>query len=205
MASGTPTGYASAALSGTKLLANNPLTSGLFGGSASQVGLGAGAGAAGLGLYGGLEQGGTAGDTQAALSAAQLGSYGATAAGLGGSALGTALSAAGPLSLALAPALIGMETPAVSLTPKYWTGVQNSLQQAISSGNKGTIASQVIGLLNQPQSQIPVNIQQLVYSTGFVPGTGWGTGTDPTQASNILTSSGSNTGGNGGHIAVGNK
>lgn len=153
-------------------------------------------GAAGsvLGLYGGLKQGGAAGDTQAALSAAQLGVQGATATGAMSAGTGAALGAGvGALGLALAPALIGMSTPAVALSQKYWDGVSNSLQSAISSGDKGQMAEQVMGLLSQQQSQIPANIQQLVYSTGLVPSGGWGNGVTPqteAAASQVLAESG---------------
>lgn len=200
LASGTPTGYASAALSGTKLLAGNANTAGMFGSNASQVGAIAGAGGAALGLYGGLKQGGGVGDTQAALSAAQLAAPIATAAGATG--LGTTLAAAGPIGLALAPALMGMSTPAVQLTGKYWGNVQDSLQKAIASGDKGQIASQVNGLLSQPQSQIPANIQQLVYQTGMVPSIGWGqqyTSTQFQDASNLLQQAGGNKNNQGGN------
>jgi len=81
------------------------------------------------------------------------------------------------------------QTPAVELTPKYWSGVQNSLQSAIASGDKGQIAQQVNGLLGQSQKDIPANIQQLVYSTGMVPSMGWGQQYVPdqfNQASQLL-------------------
>lgn len=186
------------------------------GASAAIPGLEAGGEAAG-GLLGGgaadlasfspeLESVGTgaidaAADAGVAEGAAATGGADA-AAGVG---LGAGLGATAGLAGVLAPAIIGMSTPAVSLTPKYWDGVQSSLQSAIASGNRGQIAAQVTGLLNQPQSQIPQNIQQLVYSTGFVPSMGWGTSYVPNQsqlASNILQQSGKNTGGNGGNISV---
>lgn len=124
------------------------------------------------------------------------------------SGIGAGLAAALPFvaaAAAIGAPIYGATQPAVSLTPKYWDGVQNSLQNAIASGDRGQIASQVMGLLNQPQKDIPQNIQQLVYSTGFVPSMGWGTSYVPNQsqlASNILQQSGKNTGGNGGKISV---
>lgn len=195
--SGSAAGYAGAAIDAGKLAQ----TTGLLGSDAAPA-LGGASGL--LGLYSGIEQGGVAGDTQAALSAAQAGGQIATAAG---SSLAPALSAAGPLALALAPAIIGMSTPAVSLTPKYWDGVTNSLQSAISSGNKGQIASVVNGILAQPQSQIPQNIQQLVYSTGLVPSMGWGQQYVPNQfgiADQILQQAGGK-GGSTGNISVDRK
>lgn len=200
LSSGTPVGYASAGLGATSLGAK----AGAFGGDSGMVGGAAGIGGSALGLYSGLQQGGTVGDTKAALSAAQLAAPVATYAGAG--ALGSTLAAAGPLSLALAPALIGMSTPAVQLTGKYWSGVQDSLQQAIASGDRGEIAQQVNGLLSQPQSQIPSNIQQLVYSTGFVPSSGWGLqSATPAQLQALVQQSGGLKGGSSGSISVGHK
>lgn len=198
--SGTPTGDASAAVGATQL-ANK---AGAFGSYSGDVSTGLGAAGSALGLYGGIKEGGVAGDTQAGLSAASLAAPIATAAGA--TTLGTTLAAAGPVGLALAPALYGMSTPAVQLTQKYWGGVQNSLQQAIASGDRGQIAAQVQGLLSQPQSQIPANIQQLVYSTGFVPSTGWGLQTmTPAQQQALVQQTGGFKGGNsgGGAISVG--
>lgn len=138
-------------------------------------------------------------------AAATGGADAAAAGGASGAGLGLAGGAAG-LGLALAPALIGMSTPAVQLTGKYWGGVQNSLQQAIASGDRGQIAQQVQGLLNQPQSQIPANIQQLVYSTGFVPSTGWGQGGGtPAQIQAIAQQAGGFKGGSTGNISIDRK
>lgn len=187
------------------------------GASAAIPGLEAGADTAG-GLLGGdaaadlasfspeLETVGTgaidaAADAGAAEGAAATGGADA-AAGASGAGLGLAGGAAG-LGLALAPALIGMSTPAVQLTGKYWGGVQNSLQSAIASGDRGQIASQVNGLLSQPQSQIPANIQQLVYSTGFVPSRGWGLQTmTPSQQQALVQQTGGFKGGNSGGGAI---
>lgn len=189
--SGSPTGEAQAAIGAGKV-ANQ---FGAFGDNSPQVGAGLGAAGAALGIYGGLQAGGVAGDTQVGLGAAQLAGYGASYAGATGAS--AILAGAGPLSIALAPALIGMETPAVQLTPKYWQGMTNSLQQAINSGDKGQIASVVNGLLAQPQSQIPTNIQQLVYQTGLVPSSGWGQGP--------IAQNSYGSGGAGGAISVGHK
>jgi hypothetical protein len=196
--SGNPVGYAKAAI-GSAQLANKAGAFGAGGAGSISSNVGTGLSAAGsvIGIYGGLKQGGVAGDTQAALSAAQLGGTIATAAGATG--LGTTLAAAGPIGLALAPALYGMSTPAVQLGQKYWTGVQSSLQQAIDSGDKGQIAQQVNGLLGQPQNTIPSNIQQLVYSTGMVPSIGWGqqyVQNQFQQAGNFISQSGASTGKN---------
>jgi hypothetical protein len=74
LSSGKPTGYASAALQGTKLISGNSNTSGLLGNNANTVNTAAGYGANALGIYSGLKQGGVAGDASAATNAAQLGS-----------------------------------------------------------------------------------------------------------------------------------
>lgn len=119
LASGTPQGDLSAASKAAKLygnLAGNPAVSqagNMLGGA--------------LGVYGGIKQGGVAGDTQAALGAAQLGSQAAGMAGATG--LSTALGAAGPIGLALAPALYGMSTPAVQLTGQYYNRLNDTLNQ----------------------------------------------------------------------------
>lgn len=194
ISSGTPVGYAGAAVNAGKL-ANNL---GAFGSNSSNAGTGLGAAGSALGIYGGLQQGGVAGDTQAGLSAAQGAAQIAGAAGATG--LSTALAAAGPISLALAPVLFGASRPAVQLGQKYWGGVQNSLQSAINSGDRGQIAAQVNGLLSQPQKDIPTQIQQLVYSTGFVPDQGWGTSYVPGQskiADQIVQQAGGDKGSSG--------
>lgn len=166
--SGTPQGYAKAAIGGAGLAAK----AGAFGSYSGDVGIGAGAAGGALGLYSGLQQGGVAGDTQAGLGAATLAAPVANAAGA--SALGSTLAAAGPISLALAPALIGMSTPAYSLTGKYWTNYTNTLQTALNSGDKNTLLSQSLGLLSMPQNQVPNNIQQLLWQAGVVPYGTWG-------------------------------
>lgn len=180
------------------------------GATAAIPGLEAGGEAAG-GLLGGgaaaasspaLEAVGTgaidaAADAGVAEGAAATGGAEAGSAGMGALAGGAA-----GLGIALAPALIGMSTPAVQLTGKYWGGVQNSLQQAIASGDRGQMAQQVMGLLSQPQSQIPANIQQLVYSTGFVPSSGWGTGYDPAKTAAVIQQAGGLKGGNSGGGAI---
>lgn len=101
---------------------------------------------------------------------------GAAAAGdaAGSAGLGAAAGAALGIGGVLAPAIIGMSTPAVSLTSGYWDKVQSGLQSAISSGDKGTMAGSILGLLNQPQNQVPGDIQQLVWQTGLVPPGTWG-------------------------------
>lgn len=131
---------------------------------------------------------------------------GADAGGIGAGA-GVGLGAASLAALPTAAFLYGVSQPAVQLTGKYWGGVQNSLQQAIASGDRGQIAAQVGGLLAQPQSQIPQNIQQLVYSTGFVPASGWGQGptmANPALAAQLTQQTGGFKGGNngGGNISV---
>jgi len=93
----------------------------------------------------------------------------------------------------LLSAYLDTQTPAVQLSPKYWSGVQNSLQQAIASGDKGEVAQQVNGLLGQPQNTIPANIQKMVYQTGMVPSIGWGQQYVPdqfNQASQLLQQGG---------------
>lgn len=90
LASGTPTGYASAGLSAGGLASRN----GVFGSNAGNVNTGLAEAGSALGIYSGLKQGGVAGDMTAAVSAGKL----ATEAGyLGGTsgALGSALPFAG--------------------------------------------------------------------------------------------------------------
>lgn len=151
------------------------------------VGTGAIDAAADAGAGIGIDAGATAGADAGAAAA------GADAGGIGAGA-GIGLGAASLAALPTAAFLYGVSQPAVQLTGKYWTNQTNSLQSAISSGDKGQVASVVNGLLAQPQSQIPANIQKLVYSTGLVPATGWGQGPIGT-----LTGKGGSTGGASAH------
>lgn len=144
ISSGSPTGYAGAAIDAGKL-ANTAAGS-------SAAGAGLGAAGAGLGLYGGLQQGGVVGDTQAAASAAQLASMGANAAGAGGtaagSALGTASAAAGAVAIPLAVwSLLNMTQP-VKLDASWWQNMEKQLSNpsgntyAASKAQLATMAAQ---------------------------------------------------------------
>jgi hypothetical protein len=203
LASGTPVGDARAAV-GAGQLANKL---GAFGSDSSAASSTLGGAGGALGLYSGLQQGGVGGDTQAALGAAQTA---APIASFAGSSLAPALAAATPIALAVAPALIGMSTPAVQLGQKYWTNYANTLQNAISSGDPGQVAAHALGLLSMPQSQVPTNIQNMLYQTGMVPASGWGLGTnDATNAAGAAISANTaNKGPTGrptGHMAKGGK
>lgn len=118
LSSGTPTGDVGALASGAKLYGN-------LAGNSMATGAGNALGGA-LGIYGGIKEGGVAGDTQAALGAAQLGAMAANAAGATGAA--TALGAAGPIGMALAPAILGMTMPTVSRTQSGWDRLISGLQ-----------------------------------------------------------------------------
>lgn len=161
LTSGTPTGEAGAAI-GAGRLANRL---GAFGDSSGAVGSALGGAAGALNLYGGIKQGGVAGDTQAALGAAQAAAPIAAAAG---SSLAPALAAAGPISLALAPALIGMSTPAYSMPAKFYQSLSDTLskgpgvgQQASYSGDSpegqqyGNYVSRLLGAMTtgDPEEQ----------------------------------------------------
>lgn len=173
LSSGSPLGYAGAAVNSAKL-ANN---FGAFGSGAGEASTGLGAAGGALGLYSGIEQGGVGGDTSAALSAAQGAGQVATAAGASG--LGTTLAAAGPISLALAPALIGYESQPVTLGAKYWSTLGNNLQGGTKNPNFAGAAEEA---LNTPQGQVPASIQQAIYNSGFLqPGEAWGMSTTPQE------------------------
>lgn len=99
LASGTPTGYASAGLGAAQLAAKNPGVTGLTRSQASSLGTVAGEGANVLGIYQGIEQGGVVGDTEAAANSAALASK-LGAFGSYSGAIGTAAGyVAAPLAL----------------------------------------------------------------------------------------------------------
>lgn len=163
---GDASAAANAAQLGSKL--------GAFGDASGAVGSVAGDVAPGINIVTGLEQGTAPGYTNAALGATQLGAqagaFGAESAGIG--------AAAGALGLALAPAIIGMETPPVYLSGDYWRGMTDDMQK---STNKSQFAGSALEALNMPQSQVPQNIQQMVYQSGLLqPGQAWGMGPTPT-------------------------
>lgn len=163
---GDTSAAANAAQLGSKL--------GAFGGASGAVGNAAGYAAPGINIITGIEQGDAPGYTNAALGATQLGAqagaFGAESAGIG--------AAAGALGLALAPAIIGMETPAVFLGSKYWDNMKNNMQ---GSANKAQFTGSALEALNMPQSQVPQDIQRMVYQAGLLkPGEAWGTGPTPT-------------------------
>lgn len=127
LTSGTPLGEARAAV-GAGRLANQL---GAFGDNSAAAGSALGGAGGVLGLYSGIKQGGVAGDTQAALGAAQAAAPIATAVG---SSLAPALAAAGPIGLALAPALIGMSTPAYTMPASYYQGLSDTLAKGPGTG-----------------------------------------------------------------------
>jgi hypothetical protein len=133
LASGTPVGDARAAVSAGQLA--NKL--GAFGSSSGAVGSGLGAASGALGLYGGIKEGGVAGDTQAALGAAQMAAPIATAVG---SSLAPALAAAGPIGLALAPALYGMSTPAYTMPASYYQHLSDTLAKGPGTGGQSWVS-----------------------------------------------------------------
>lgn len=150
--------------------------------------LGSGTGAAGAADAAG------AGAADAAGSDIALSSVGTDAAtadttvsGLGGAdagagaGLGAGVGAAAGIAGVLAPAIIGMSTPAVSLGQNYWTNYANTLNTTLQSGDKGQMAAQINGLLSMPQNQVPANIQQMVWQTGLVPYGTWGLPTGSPQ------------------------
>lgn len=129
--SGTPTGYASAALDTAKLAKQ----AGVIDSSASPM---LGAAGSAFGLYGGLKQGGLGGDTQAAASAAQLGSLAANAAGAGGTAAGTALGTLGAVGGAVAiPLAVGAflnSTTPYHLDYSWWKGMEGNVSNPNGAG-----------------------------------------------------------------------
>lgn len=124
--SGTATGDIGAGLAAANLAKNTGLI-------APSTGVGGGLGAAGglLSMYNGLHQGGVVGDTQAALGAAQTYAGASaldTAAGGTGLAGGSAIGAyAGPIGLALAPALYGMSQPTVQENSTWYNNFGNNV------------------------------------------------------------------------------
>lgn len=93
--SGTPTGYATAAIDAGKLAGK----AGLLGNSNSAMNQGVGDAANALGIYQGIKQGGVSGDASAAINAAQLGSRLGAFGGASGAIGQGAAYAAIPLDL----------------------------------------------------------------------------------------------------------
>jgi hypothetical protein len=110
--------------------------------------LGAAGGA--LGLYNGLKQGGALGYTNAALSAANMASgigtlAGGTAAG-GLGALASIGAYAGPIGLALAPILYGMQSKPVQVSGQWLNKATSGLKQGLNSKDSGTQANTAMQL-----------------------------------------------------------
>lgn len=133
LTSGTPQGEAGAAIGAGKL-ANH---FGAFGNNSAAAGSALSGAAGALGLYGGIKQGGVAGDTQAALGAAQMAAPIASAVG---SSLAPALAAAGPIGMALAPALIGMSTPAYSMPASYYQSLTDAIKKGPGTGWQSNVS-----------------------------------------------------------------
>lgn len=128
LTSGTPTGDLRALASGARLYGN------LAGDAAASAGGNMVGGA--LGVYGGIKEGGVSGDTQAALGAAQTA---APIAAYMGSAAAPYLAAAGPIGLALAPALYGMSQPAV-VDNQYYNNLNNTLNKGPGTGANANVS-----------------------------------------------------------------
>lgn len=146
--SGTVTGDIGAGLGAANLARNTGLispTPGMAGG------LGAVGGA--LNMYNGLKQGGIAGDTQAALGAAQTYAGASaldSAAGGGGFAGGSAIGAyAGPIGLALAPALYGASQPGITLGSTWYNNFGNTLSAGMNPGATPEQKLQASSMLQQ--------------------------------------------------------
>jgi hypothetical protein len=141
---------------------------------------GAAAGATGTGL--------TAADLTTVPGASELGistigDTGAASGAAGAAALGPALGAAAGVAGVLAPALIGMETPAVSVGAKYWSNFDDGSTPGSPQYEANSL--QISNLLAQGE-QVPEGILALypdasaaaVANTGVIPyGTGGGPGT----------------------------
>lgn len=153
--SGTPTGYAGAAL-GAAGLANK---AGAFGGASSNAGAGIGAAGSALGIYNGIKQGGVVGYGQAALNAANLAN---TIAGTS-SALGAGLSGVG---IAAAPAIYGASRNPTDLHASWWKNVEQGLQSPHDSSatpqQVGTYFNSLTALLGEldPKGNTGVNVNQ---------------------------------------------
>ncbi len=140
---------------------------GAFGADSSLAGGALGAAGGALGLYNGLEQGGAAGDINAGLGAANLASsVGSLAGGTAAGGLGSLASIgafAGPLSIALAPALMGLASSPYTLTPTYWNNFNNSVAAGPSGNlqNNTNYLGALRELQNNPSMASPAEWQQL--------------------------------------------
>lgn len=180
ISSGSPTGYASAGLSATKLGAKY----GAFGSNSSSIGTAAGEGANALGIYSGIKQGGVAGYGGAAVNAAQLGSKIGAFGGYSGAIGAGAAYVAAPLAVYNAVAnyqsgntgsdtLNGAEAGAAigSIVPGIGTviggvvgGAVGALSSAFGPGKKDAETANVQGLIdatssNGNNSQIAASVQ----------------------------------------------
>jgi len=126
---------------------------------------------------------------QSAEAASALGSSSSSAA------LGPLAGTLAGIGLTLAPALLGMSTPAFSDSAEHWANISkalkggyktdpNTVNHAYANDPQSTLfADTIMGVLSQPANQVPNDIKQLVWQTGLVPPGQWGlpTGDPKTQ------------------------
>jgi hypothetical protein len=133
LSSGTPQGYLGAGANAAKLYGTWA--------DDSAIGQGAGAALGALGVAGGIEKGGVAGDTQAAVGAAQLADQAGTAAGATGAGM-TALDTIGEYAPLIGSALQMYEavnSPAVQVTPGYYQSMAQDIGDPNSPNHLGSM------------------------------------------------------------------
>ena len=118
-----------------------------------------------FGLAGDLSQGGVVGDTKAATSAAQLGGQ----AGIFGASSPAIAGLAGAIGIGLAPALIGMSTPAVSLGAQYWNNLNQGLQAPRGSSQYNNSAMELAATMTNDPSELNPGELNIARQYGITP------------------------------------
>jgi hypothetical protein len=122
-----------------------------------------------LGLYGGIKQGGVVGDTNAALSAAQIASQAGAYAG--STSLAAIGAYAGPIGLALAPALYGMSQQPYTLSSKYYSNMNNTIAAGPGNGSDPNQIGRYWGAVLEAQTSGDPAEQAILLAHGLSPTT----------------------------------
>lgn len=87
--------------------------------------------------------------------------------------LSTAAGALGALAIPLGIAALGYESAPYTLPAGYWSNLASEIQGGPTNPNFDSAFTEAI---SQPQSEVPVNIQELVWDSGMEPVGEWGLG-----------------------------
>jgi hypothetical protein len=124
----------------------------------------------------------SAADSMAASAASELGAEGGSDAGASTVGLGVGLGGAAALAGVLAPAIIGMSTPAFSLKASWWNNLQNNLNSSdpnTAAVARATLAQQAV---TDPQAQALAAQYGITPLIPYASGTNYGgTGSGPNR------------------------